>query len=394
MGIKQLNHFLMENCTQKAIYKTSLKQFTNKIIVIDTSIYLYKFAEKNAVAENIYLMISVFRQYNIVPVFVFDGKPPAEKKALLIKRKIEKDTAEAKYNEIKNAIESVFDSAGLMEDSTTKESLLLETGTTKDPLLSETGTTRESLLSDPSTTRESLLSETGTTKDPLLSDPSTTRESLLLEMERLKKQFIRVTEADIAKSKEIMTAYGVPYIESRGESDHLCAFLVKHGFAWACLSDDMDMFLYGCPRVIRHLSLLNHEGVYYDTTQILYDLDMTQEVFNDIAILSGTDYNMNDQKSLSDTVRLYMRYREWVNYNSSRRNAGVKAFYDWLIESTDYIDDLDSLKRIRVMFDLNLFLETNKEEFKDVIDKMPFQLCDVNIQELMHVLNEDGFIFA
>ena len=96
----------MENCTQKAIFKTSLKQFTNKTIVIDTSIYLYKFAEKNSVAENIYLMISVFRQYNIVPVFVFDGKPPAEKKALLIKRKIEKDTAEAKYNELKTAIES------------------------------------------------------------------------------------------------------------------------------------------------------------------------------------------------------------------------------------------------------------------------------------------------
>jgi hypothetical protein len=66
MGIKQLNHFLMENCTTKAIYKTSLKNFANKTVVIDTSIYLYKFAEKSAVPENIYLMISVFRQYNIV----------------------------------------------------------------------------------------------------------------------------------------------------------------------------------------------------------------------------------------------------------------------------------------------------------------------------------------
>lgn len=319
----------MENCTQKAIFKTSLKQFTNKTIVIDTSIYLYKFAEKNSVAENIYLMISVFRQYNIVPVFVFDGKPPAEKKALLIKRKIEKDTAEAKYNELKTAIES------------------------------------------------------GDAVD-----------NAVTEMEKLKKQFVRVTETDIAKSKEIMSAYGVPYIESKGESDHLCAFLVKHGFAWACLSDDMDMFLYGCPRVIRHLSLLNHEGVYYDTAQILYDLDMTQDVFNDIAILSGTDYNVNEQKSLSDTVRLYMRFREWSNFNSLRRNAIVKTFYEWLIENTEYIDNLDNLRRIKVMFDLNMFLETHKEEFKDVIDTMPFQLRDVNLPKLTDVLNDDGFIFA
>jgi hypothetical protein len=332
----------MENCTQKAIYKTSLKQFSNKTVVIDTSIYLYKFAEKNAVAENIYLMISVFRQYNIVPVFVFDGKPPVEKKALLIRRKIEKDTAEAKYNELKTAVESGD-------------------------------------VDEPDTTKEALFE---------------TKEAMLSQMEKLKKQFVRVTETDIAKSKEIMTAYGVPYIESRGESDHLCAFLVKHGFAWACLSDDMDMFLYGCPRVIRHLSLLNHEGVYYDTAQILYDLDMTQDVFNDIAILSGTDYNVNEQKSLSDTVRLYMRFREWSNFNSLRRNAVIKSFYEWLIENTDYINNLDNLKRIRVMFDLNVFLETHKDEFKEVVDTMPFQLREVSLPYLKDVLKEEGFIFA
>ena len=327
MGIKHLNHFLLENCTSKSIYKTSLKQFANKVIVIDTSIYLYKFAERSSVAENIYLMISVFLQYNIVPVFVFDGKPPIEKKALLIKRKIEKDTAEAKYNELKHSIEFGGDAASLEE------------------------------------------------------------------MDKLKKQFVRVTEADIAKSKEIMRAYGVPFIDSVGESDHLCAFLVKHGFAWACLSDDMDMFLYGCPRVIRHLSLLNHEGVYYDTAQILFDLDMSQDAFNDIAILSGTDYNVNDNKSLSDTVRLYMKYRDWSNFDIMRKGT-LKTFYEWLMDNTNYIEDIHNLKRIRRMFDLNVYLETYRDEFKNVIDYMPFQLRDVDIKMLKEVLNDDGFIFA
>jgi hypothetical protein len=329
MGIKQLNHFLLENCTSKAIFKTGLKQFSNKIVVIDTSIYLYKFAEKNAISENIYLMISVFRQYNIVPVFIFDGKPPAEKKALLIKRKIEKDMAEAKYNELKSAVDSGEVSA-----------------------------------------------------------------SSFVEMDKLKKQFIRITESDMERSKCVMRALGVPYIESKGESDHLCAFLVKHGFAWACISDDMDMFLYGCPRVIRHLSLLNHEGVYYDTAQILFDLDMSQEVFNDIAILSGTDYNMNDQKSLSETVRLYMRYREWSNINIMRRGYMHKTFYEWLIDTTDYIENVNELEQIRRLFDLNLYLENNRNEFKDVVDSMPFQLKEINMPMLKDALKEDGFIFA
>ena len=387
-----MNHFLMENCTSKAIYKTGLKQFSNKVIVIDTSIYLYKFAEKNAVAENIYLMISVFRQYNIVPVFVFDGKPPAEKKALLIRRKIEKDTAEARYNELKSAIE--YNDRVVSSDPTDSATINAENGTTLNTgntLLSENGTTLN--------TGNTLLSENGTTLNTgntLLSENGTTINTLLSEMERLKKQFVRVTETDIAKSKEIMQAYGVPYIESKGESDHLCAFLVKHGFAWACMSDDMDMFLYGCPRVIRHLSLLNHEGVYYDTSQILYDLDMTQDTFNEIAILSGTDYNLNDQKSLSETVRLYMRYREWSNLNKNaiRRNAAAKTFYEWLSENTNYIENLENLQRIHRLFDLGLFLETHREEFKSVVDTMPFQLRDVNIPNLAYVLFDDGFIFA
>lgn len=329
MGIKHLNHFLLENCTSKSIYKTSLKQFANKVIVIDTSIYLYKFAERSSVAENIYLMISVFRQYNIVPVFIFDGKPPVEKKALLIKRKINKDIAEAKYNELKHFIESGGD----------------------------------------------------------------TEASSAEEMDKLKKQFVRVTETDIEKSKQIMRAYGVPFIDSRGESDHLCAFLVKHGFAWACLSDDMDMFLYGCPRVIRHLSLLNHDGVYYDTAQILFDLDMSQDAFNDIAILSGTDYNVNDNKSLSDTVRLYMKYRDWSNFNIMRRGE-LKTFYEWLMENTNYIENINNLQRIRRLFDLNVYLETHREEFKHIIDYMPFQLREVDVQMLKDALNDDGFLFA
>jgi hypothetical protein len=330
MGIKQLNNFLLENCTSNAIYKTSLKHIANKTIVIDTSIYLYKFAEKFAVAENIYLMISVFRQYNIVPVFIFDGKPPNEKKALLIKRKLEKDAAEMKYNELKTSVEK---------------------------------------------------------------GESSVDNDVLYEMEKLKKQFIRISESDISKSKEIMRAYGVPYIESRGESDQLCAFLVKHGFAWACLSDDMDMFLYGCPRVIRHLSLLNHEGVYYDTSQILSDLDMTQEVFNDIAILSGTDYNLDDKRTLSDTLRLYMKFREWVNMHVPRKTSRTKSFYEWLLENTDYIENMDSLIHIRSLFDLSKYIETNRDEFKNVIDIMPFQMKELNLELLKSALEEHGFIF-
>ena len=59
MGIKNLNRFLKENCTKKSIRKIQLNQFTNKTVVIDTSIYMYRYIAENALMENMYLLISL-----------------------------------------------------------------------------------------------------------------------------------------------------------------------------------------------------------------------------------------------------------------------------------------------------------------------------------------------
>jgi 5'-3' exonuclease len=73
-----------------------LQSLSNKTVVVDTSIYLYKFAAENAIAENMYLLISIFKKYKIRPIFIFDGKPPDEKKDLLIQRRNDKKEAQQK----------------------------------------------------------------------------------------------------------------------------------------------------------------------------------------------------------------------------------------------------------------------------------------------------------
>ena len=105
MGIKNLNRFLRNNCGD-AIKFISIKELSGKKIAIDISIYLYKFAADNTLIENIYLMLSVFRFYNIIPIFVFDGKPPAEKKELLEKRKKDKKDAEKEYAKLSEQLKS------------------------------------------------------------------------------------------------------------------------------------------------------------------------------------------------------------------------------------------------------------------------------------------------
>jgi hypothetical protein len=49
-------------------------------------------------------MLSIFRHYNITPIFIFDGKIPAEKKELLLKRREDKIGAEKEYQALKTKL--------------------------------------------------------------------------------------------------------------------------------------------------------------------------------------------------------------------------------------------------------------------------------------------------
>ena len=336
MGIKHLNRYLTNRCSANAISKRALGDFRNKVFVVDASIYLYRFAESNMLIEGFYNMISIFKKYRITPVFVFDGKPPIEKKDLLEKRKTEKDHAERIYNELKtqlNNISSIADTA-MMDNADVREK----------------------------------------------------KQELMNEMDTLKKRFVRIKPQDIQSVKNLMTAYGTLFIESFGEADQLCAYLVKQNLAWACVSDDMDMFLYGCPRVLRHVSLVNHTGILYDTQCILDELKLTYASFRDITILSGTDYNIHQKIHFFEIMK-------WYNVFLDETNPDDKIhFYDWLTENTNLVIETERLDKIRGMFNLDEFKRSN-EEYLQQIDAMTFRNREVNRPALVGVLQTDGFIF-
>ena len=94
MGIQYLNTFLKNNTSYHSIKKIELEKLSNKVISVDISIYLYRFLAEEALLENMYIMLSLFRYYNIIPIFVFDGKAPVEKAKLLERRAMEKELSE------------------------------------------------------------------------------------------------------------------------------------------------------------------------------------------------------------------------------------------------------------------------------------------------------------
>ena len=213
----------------------------DKTVVIDTSIYMYKYHAQNALIENFYLLLSIFHKYNITPIFIFDGKPPAEKYELLKQRKADKCEAENRFTELQLQLETEND--------------------------------------------------------------VTIRNNLTSEMNSLKRQFIRVSQYDNKVVKRLIESYGAMYYEANGEADRVCAYMVTSGKAWACLSDDMDMFVYGCNRVLRHLSVINETVLLYNMDNILTDLKISMTEFRQIAVVSGTDYNINEETNLIETLR-------------------------------------------------------------------------------------------
>ena len=336
MGIKFLNNIFREQC-DKSIWQIGLAELSGKKIAVDISIYLYKYESTDTLIENIYLMLATFRASNIIPIFVFDGKPPPEKRALLQKRRDDKTAAKNEYNKL------------------------------KDQLLERNNENKE----------------------------------IEEQMDQLKKQFVYITHEKIEKVKDLIRAYGATYYDAPGEADEICALLVIKKKVWACLSEDMDLFVYGCNRVLRYLSLTNQSVVLYYTKGILEQLNMTQNEFREICVLSGTDYNMNvNAKSISlyETIKLFRKYKEEPDSNNM-------TFYDWIRESKLNLNlnlnlDLELLKKINDMFDLFVKNELKNEVKNELKNELKNEVKNIKIYNgpiqklaVRDILKEDGFLF-
>ena len=225
MGIRNLTRFINVN-SKNGIQKMVLLKLKGKTIVIDTSIYLYKFASNDSLIEDMYSLCSLLLFYKITPIFIFDGFTPKEKKVEIKLREEKKRIAKIKF-------------------------LFFEKILTRYP-----------------------------------------KEKIYIKkkMNILRRQFTTVSKSDRNSVKELLKNMGISYYQAAAEADSLCAQLVLNGTAWGCLSDDSDLFVYGCPNILTNLNLQNHTILLYNMKNILNDLNMTLQLFQSMCVLSGTDY--------------------------------------------------------------------------------------------------------
>lgn len=221
----------------------SLKDLEGWRIAVDASIYLYRYRAQDELVSSLYSMVSLLQHYGAELLFVFDGRPPPEKLEELEQRRLRRVEARAELTRL------------------------------------------ESIVPDG---RE---------------DP----KALSAQIQRLKRQCVRLTDTDIASAKSLLDLMGVGYVTAIGEAETLCAKLVQRRFVDAVLSDDTDMFMYGCGGILRYLSLLHETVVFYSTPDIMRSLNMDEEDFRVVCVLAGTDYSPSHCK-FAQVMELYEDY--------------------------------------------------------------------------------------
>ena len=103
---------------------------------------------------------------------------------------------------------------------------------------------------------------------------------------------VAVGEDDLEECRALLTALGLPWIVAPGESDAQCAQLVQSGKAWAAVTQDWDIALFGSPRALRNLTTsATRTPEILDLETVLAAAGLTRGQLVDAAILIGTDYN-------------------------------------------------------------------------------------------------------
>ena len=191
MGIRGLNT-LIKKLSENSITENDIKKYSGSKIAIDCSILLYKF-KYACKSENSHLVgianrVKYYIGNGILPIFIFDGSPPDEKKNTILKRQTAKYKTYLKIDQLKIERE-----------------------------------------------------------DPTLD--AIKINSIDNEINKLLSQIIYIKKHHIEESKTLLEKSGVPYITAPEDAEKYCAFLQRNNLVDYTVSDDTDTITFGCEKI-------------------------------------------------------------------------------------------------------------------------------------------------
>tara|TARA_E500000178_G_scaffold279695_1_gene279567 strand:+ start:11700 stop:12665 length:966 start_codon:yes stop_codon:yes gene_type:complete len=195
MGIRGLNSFIKKTCPE-CITINKITKYQNKIFGIDASILLYKYRHISNIDQscnNSHIIgfinrIKYYQNYNITPVFIFDGSPPEQKKITLKKRQ--------------NLRKKIYEKIEILQEYQIN------------------ATQNEQIEIDK-------------------------------EIYNLSKQIINVTKKHIEEIKELLDILGINYYNAPDEAEKYCVYLQQKKIIDYIVTDDTDVFTFGGYNILK-----------------------------------------------------------------------------------------------------------------------------------------------
>jgi flap endonuclease-1 len=238
MGIRGLTGWIRW-AAPETIRPPDWSSLKGKKIGIDILGFLYK-TKSRGQCPLFYLanMIVRFKQLGIIPIMVFDGKPPSEKKTALRQRTEVRVKSETKLHNLENDIAS-----------------------------------------------------------KTISDYQ--RSIMELEASRLRKDTCYLTSEERDVSKQLFYACGVLSLNASGEADNVLAYFAKHGYIDAVISNDMDLLARGVERLyVPDLYTLPGDTTgwsCYSLSTLLSTVSLSYKQFVEMCVLMGCDYTVGQK---------------------------------------------------------------------------------------------------
>jgi flap endonuclease-1 len=340
MGIKNLKVLLNSKCNH-AIQQRNLSCYNGMIIGIDLSIFLYKYLYNNSDhIEGLTRLILRLLKNNIIPIFVFDGKPPPEKEEILMERRLKKEFMHMK----KEIYELIIKFKDFPLDVITN-------------LINMYIKNHNQLFK--------------IDQEHIHDMKNKTYEEIREEIEKINRKIINIKSVHIQSAKELFRLFGISYIDTDCEAESMLAFMNKNNMIDACITEDMDILAGGGKIFLKNFSADKNIVDEYCLDGILETLELTHDEFIDLCILSGCDYTpkISGMGSLS-AYKLVKKYKKIETILPE-----IKINSKYIVpENFNY---QDARRLFHNTFDLNIL--------KDVL---PVKIREPNLKELLLFLDK------
>lgn len=316
MGIKSLDS-IIRNHAGRSISKSSLLKIRNSRVVVDISgiIYKYILGGKNNVdyIKKFKYFHNKFVKYNITAIYIFDGKAPKEKENII---KTRKEKIDKFKNELDICYQDLNNLPNKLNNCTTFNNYII------NKYFEKNEKPRNYLVK------------------------SLVIDKINISIKRNISKTRYMNKDKITELKDFMKENKILYYQSDIEADNICSAFVKKSIANYCISDDTDMFIYGCPNVIRNINFYNEEIDIYNLDTMLTTLSIDFPQFKDLCILLGCDYLPRTiGVSPSNILNIIKKYKTIENINNN-----IDYINENEVKKTIYMNDIEKYNNTREIF--------------------------------------------